>query len=175
MCDDETTCVWIFDDETTGICMTKEENNNIKCFEEPYYNNEDMCTKTDIYKIKCEWEGTTCRTKCLNLNNDDNGTICTSRTDCAWLDSSSDENNLTGQCYSRDNIHECSEILRMSRCWSGANFTELSDKCGWYNGICKTLCSELENNNCMNDDRIDDCFLLTKNGSIPTIQCVNKV
>jgi hypothetical protein len=41
--------------------------------------------------------------------------------------------------------------------------------------VCKMRCSNLTDNMCINNDRSNDCFLLTKNNSLPSIQCVDKV
>jgi hypothetical protein len=69
----------------------------------------------------------------------------------------------------------CENIVRTYQCFSGAGVTSLSEKCGLYNNLCKTLCSKLSEDPCKSSLRTDDCFWLENNGTSVAAHCVDKV
>jgi hypothetical protein len=69
----------------------------------------------------------------------------------------------------------CDDIVRTSQCVSGGGLTALTNMCGIYNSVCRTLCSLVNEVSCKSSARSNDCTWMEKNGTQYLGGCNNKV
>jgi hypothetical protein len=69
----------------------------------------------------------------------------------------------------------CDDIARISQCVSGGGLAALTNKCGVYDSVCKTLCSLVNEASCKSSGRSNDCTWMEKNGTQYLGGCANKV
>jgi hypothetical protein len=115
---------------------------------------------------------------CDDIKNDTQCFSSTTALDgtCSWLYGSNDSTNTSGSCISvNDDDITCEDLNRTSQCGGGGGITSLANKCGLYNNVCKTLCSEIGETTCKSTFRSNDCFWIEKNGTQYSGGCVNKV
>jgi hypothetical protein len=72
-------------------------------------------------------------------------------------------------------LDDCGMIKREGQCSGGGEITSLSDTCEWYLSKCDVKCSEITSEETCKSTRSSDCFWIEKNGTTPTISCVDRV
>jgi hypothetical protein len=141
--------VWIYqtnnDGDTNGSCLSK-NNQTLNCGD---INRSNQC--------------------------ESGGGIARLSGQCTWIYNTNSEVNTNGNCIATSNdTITCEDLNRTSQCALGGEISALFGKCGLYNNVCKTLCSEINENTCKNT-RSNDCFWIDKNGTQYSGGCVNKV
>jgi hypothetical protein len=140
---------------------------------------EEQCTNNELSGTflfnKCTYhnDNSECVSLCETLTSKDE---CDHRSsDCTWIFNNDDVNDDSGKCYSKNSTHTCNEINRMEQCLQGGGISGLiNDVCGIYDGVCTTKCNKLETDECTNNGRDNDCFLLLGENSNPDT-CIDKV
>jgi hypothetical protein len=95
---------------------------------------------------------------------------------CTWLYQTSNDANTSGSCISvNEQDVTCDDIIQTSQCALGGGLSVLSNKCGVYNYVCKTLCPQVSESICKSSSRSDDCLWVEKNGTQYSGECVDKV
>jgi hypothetical protein len=144
------TCTWIYGTNdgtnTNGSCIAVSEQ-NIECDD---INRMSQC-------------GT-------------GGGITSLANGCSWIYGTNNMGDNSGNCVSiNEQDISCEDINRLSQCAGGGGITTLVGKCGLYNSVCKTLCSEINETTCKSSSRSDECFWLESNGTQYSGGCMNKV
>jgi hypothetical protein len=143
-------CTWIYEtnDETntSGSCLSKD--------------------RTDI----------NCESINRNIQCGEGGLITELSGECTWIYEKNVVSNTDGSCVRKDNEDiTCEYINRMNQCENGGGITILNERCGIYDGLCKLLCSEVDETTCNTRNELNDCYWLKGNGTTNPSRCLNRV